>query len=123
MNLKTFTIEMGTGIDMHGQDVTKAAKRAVRDAISHQQMRGLGEIAGLTRENRDAMIVDITVATPYPEKVDVKEVLEELAHIPEKNKRINVVSGGLLVPVKEDPPVVVVASVIVQVDMDKIKKK
>lgn len=120
MNLKTFTVEMGTGIDMHGIDVTKAAKRAVRDAISHQQMRGLGEIVGLRGENRDAIRVEVTVATPYPEKVDAKAVLDELAHIPEKNKSIKVIEGGMLVPIAVDPPVVAVASVIVRVDMDRL---
>ncbi|MFQ6074538.1 MAG: Lin0512 family protein [Candidatus Bathyarchaeia archaeon] len=120
MNLKTFTIEMGTGIDMHGLDVTKASKRAVRDAISHQQMRGLGEIVGLRRENRDALHVEVTIATPYPERVNAKEVLDDLAHIPERNKSIKVVEGGMLVPVDKDPPVVAVASVIVLVDMDRL---
>jgi len=35
MALKRFVIEMGMGIDQHGQDPTVAAARAVRDAIAH----------------------------------------------------------------------------------------
>jgi len=105
---------------MHGQDVTKAAQRAVRDAISHQQMRGLFTLVGLGRENRDAMLVDITVATPYPDKVDVDQVSDALGHIPPERKTISVVEGGLLAPVEHDPPVIAVACVVVSVDTDKL---
>ena len=117
---KIFTIELGSGVDMHGQDVTKAAERAVRDAISHQAMRGLFTLVGLGRENRDAMLVDITVATPFPEKVDVDQVSEALRHIPPERKTIKIIEGGLLVPVERDPPVMAVACIVVLVDTDKL---
>ena len=32
--MKRFIVELGMGTDLHGGDVTKAAKRAVRDAVS-----------------------------------------------------------------------------------------
>jgi len=120
MGKKIFTIELGSGVDMHGQDVTKAAERAVRDAISHQQMRGLYTLVGLGRHNRDAMSVEVTVATPFPEKVDVEKVSQVLKHIPPERKSVNVVEGGMLVPVEEDPPVIAVASISVLVDTDKL---
>ena len=31
---KRFIVEIGTGIDIHGEDATKAACRAVKDAVS-----------------------------------------------------------------------------------------
>ena len=34
MGTKRFIVEIGTGVDLHGEDVTKAACRAVKDAIS-----------------------------------------------------------------------------------------
>ncbi|MGD8844363.1 MAG: Lin0512 family protein [Desulfobacteraceae bacterium] len=34
MERKRFIVEIGTGADLHGKDVTKAACRAVKDAIS-----------------------------------------------------------------------------------------
>ncbi len=34
-------IEIGTGIDLQGQDVTKAAVRAARDAIQRNYMPGM----------------------------------------------------------------------------------
>lgn len=32
--MKKFIVEFGMGTDFHGQDVTKAAKKAVKDAVS-----------------------------------------------------------------------------------------
>ncbi|WP_034631412.1 Lin0512 family protein [Desulfotruncus alcoholivorax] len=38
--MKRYIIEFGTGIDFHGQDVTGAARKAVKDAISHACLCG-----------------------------------------------------------------------------------
>lgn len=43
---KRFVIEMGMGIDQHGQDPTVAAARAVRNAIAHNALPGVWEVAG-----------------------------------------------------------------------------
>lgn len=45
MALKRFILEMGTGNDLHGGDYTKAALRAVQDALHHSSLsmiRSLG---------------------------------------------------------------------------------
>ena len=42
MDYRRYLLEVGTGIDLHGRDETKAAQRAVKDAISHSSMVGLG---------------------------------------------------------------------------------
>ena len=43
--MKKYIVELGLGSDFHGQDVTKAAKKAAKDAISHSCLCGLeGEI-------------------------------------------------------------------------------
>jgi uncharacterized protein (TIGR02058 family) len=68
-----FFIEMGTGIDLHGRDVTKAAARAVKDAISCSCLCGLVEVVGLTDLN--AMRVDILVGVPHPEQVEEETVM------------------------------------------------
>ena len=36
--MKRIILEMGTGNDLHGQDYTKAAKRAVQDAMHHSSL-------------------------------------------------------------------------------------
>lgn len=55
-NLKKFIVEFGMGTDFHGQDVTKAAKKAVKDAVSRSCLCGLEDVLGLTdfkRQVRD----------------------------------------------------------------------
>ena len=45
MQTKRFVVEIGSGVDLHGEDVTKAACRAVKDAISrscHFKGKALG---------------------------------------------------------------------------------
>ncbi|OAT86620.1 Lin0512 family protein [Desulfotomaculum copahuensis] len=91
--LKRYIIEFGSGIDFHGQDATGAARKAVKDAISHSCLCGLPEIFGMMDLNK--MVVDVTVAVPLPEKVDGEQVLAE---IPFGCKSIKVVDGGMQVP-------------------------
>ena len=38
MALNRYVTEMGMGADVHGRDYTKAAKRAVSDAIRHSSL-------------------------------------------------------------------------------------
>lgn len=91
--MRRFIVEMGMGIDLHGQDATKAAQRAVRNAIEHNSLPGLREVGGITDPSQ--MIVEVTIAVPVPpEQVNASAVLEVL---PYGNKSIRVVSGGMLV--------------------------
>jgi uncharacterized protein (TIGR02058 family) len=70
--MKRFIVELGMGVDLHGQDVTKAAQRAVKDAVSHSCLCGLYEVAKL--ENPDEMRVKLQIACPWPEKLDAEAV-------------------------------------------------
>ena len=54
--------EMGMGVDVHGRDATKAAKRAVSDAIRHSSL-GFFRMLGKTAND---MFVEVTVAVPDP---------------------------------------------------------
>lgn len=93
MTDKRFIVELGTGIDLHGQDVTKAATRAVKDAISRSCLCGFVEILGM--EDLNEMEVEVLVAVPEPERVNGEEVLKA---IPFGRKRLQVVRGGLSAP-------------------------
>ena len=53
-------LEMGTGNDLHGVDYTKAAVRAVEDAIHHTFIRTLGV-------DPRAMQVEVTIGVQGPE--------------------------------------------------------
>jgi uncharacterized protein (TIGR02058 family) len=124
-----YIIEVGTGIDLHGEDETKAAQRAVKDAISHCSMVGLGQLfkIGNFKEMSDALMVDVMIATPNPKKVDGNTVLSML---PEGERRIKVVEGGMSWPVattaeeaRSHKIVMANAVIMVLVDADKLERK
>lgn len=89
--LKRFVIEFGMGLDQHGQDPTRAACKAVKDAVARSCLAGLLEIVRL-REVND-MLVDIQIACPHPEKVDRGAVLEAL---PFGRKQLTLHEGGMV---------------------------
>jgi uncharacterized protein (TIGR02058 family) len=129
LDLRRYLVEIGTGVDLHGEDETKAAKRAVKDAISHSSMVGLGQLfkIGSFKDLEDALMVDVTIAAPNPEKVNGDDVLSTL---PEGKRRISVIKGGMKFPVKSTkeeasthPIVLVNAIIVVLVDVDKLQRK
>ena len=38
MTMKRVILEMGMGNDLHGEDYTKAAERAIKDALHHSSL-------------------------------------------------------------------------------------
>ena len=80
--------EMGMGVDVHGKDATKAAKRAVSDAIRHSSL-GFVRLFGKTPHD---MFVDVTIGVPNPEAVDTSAVAKEL---PYGTVTVKAVKGGL----------------------------
>ena len=88
---KRLIIQMGMGVDQHGQEPTVAAARAVRNAIADNALPGIWEVAGLSHP--DQMIVEVQVAVPYPEQVRSAEVL---AVLPFGHKTLKVESGGMV---------------------------
>lgn len=119
MARKRLIIEMGMGIDQHGQDPTIAAARAVRNAIANNALPGVWEVAGLSHPNE--MIVEVQVAVPYPEQVRQPEVL---AVLPFGRKSLTVEMGGMVVQGraipelndKNDEMLIAVAAVTVLVE-------
>ncbi|MDR2573183.1 MAG: Lin0512 family protein [Desulfovibrio sp.] len=93
MAYKRFVVELGTGADLHGADMTKAAVRAVRDAISRSCLCGIIEILG--RHDFRGVRVHADLSVPEPDKVDRDAVL---AAIPVGEKSLAVSAGGLRAP-------------------------
>jgi len=91
MSAVPYVLEFGMGVDLHGGDCTKAACRAVFDALRHSSLPLLREI----RERNGSMLVDVTVAVPDPASVDLETVKAELPH---GTVTVNAVIGGLRVP-------------------------
>ncbi len=129
MDYRRYLVEIGTGVDLHGMDETKAAQRAVKDAISHCSMVGLGSLFKFENffEMEEALMIDVTVATPNPDKVNADAVLSIL---PEGKRRISLVKGGLQFPTEKTATeakihslVMSNACIIVLIDVDRAMRK
>jgi uncharacterized protein (TIGR02058 family) len=114
MKGKRVILEMGSGNDLHGGDYTKAAVRAVEDAIHHSS---LSFIRTLGIDSR-TMQVEVTIGVQQPEKVDPAVVKAVLPH---GQVTVNVVKGGLDVPDDEARDVAVIASAAVAVRLEPTK--
>jgi len=89
---KIMFIEIGMGVDLHGQDVTRAAIRAVQNAIHHNSMPGLRSV--LPDNDIHNMKVNVRLAVPADkEKLDFDAVRAEL---PYGQVSFEVVDGGML---------------------------
>ena len=111
MKGKRVILEMGSGNDLHGGDYTKAAVRAVEDAMHHSSLTFIRTLGVAPR----AMQVEVTVGVQRPEKVD-REVVK--AALPHRQVTVNVVKGGLDVPDDESADAAVIASAAVAVRLE-----
>ncbi|AYE86566.1 MAG: Lin0512 family protein [Sulfitobacter sp.] len=104
MTEQRIIIEMGMGNDLHGMDYTKAAARAIEDALRHSSL----PLFGALDVTPDQMRVQVTVAVQEPEKVDVDALV---ANLPRGRAEVRAVKGGLNVPTGQDTIVIAQASV------------
>lgn len=111
MALKRIISEFGSGNDLHGGDYTKAAVRAVQDAIHHSS---LSLIRSLAIDSR-TMQVEVTIGVQQPDRVDAEAVRAALPH---GEVRVRVVKGGLDVPDDTSRDVAVIAAAAVTVRLD-----
>lgn len=85
--MKPLIMELGMGVDVHGHDYTKAALRAISDAIRHSSLTIFN-----TYKHPSEMRVEVTIGVPKPEEVDKKSVAEAL---PFGTVVVKVATGGL----------------------------
>src|SRR5215210_5056961 len=111
MPLKRIILEMGAGNDLHGGDYTKAALRAVQDALHHSS---LAVIRSLGLDSKQ-MQVEVTIGVQKPELVDKAAVQASLPH---GKAKVNVVKGGLDVPAEGAHDAAVIASAAIAVRFD-----
>ena len=116
MAAKRVILEMGSGNDLHGGDYTKAAIRAVQDALHHSS---LSFIRTLGLDSR-AMQVEVTIGVQQPDKVDAEAVRAALPH---GQVTVKAVKGGLDVPDESSADIAVIASaaVVVRIDLPQAK--
>jgi uncharacterized protein (TIGR02058 family) len=111
MAAKRVILEMGSGNDLHGGDYTKAAVRAVQDAIHHSSLT-LIRTLGL---DAHAMQVEVTIGVQRPDRVDAAAVKAALPH---GQVAVKVVKGGLDVADDDSGDLAVIASAAVAVRVD-----
>ncbi|PAV28445.1 hypothetical protein CIL05_16020 [Virgibacillus profundi] len=84
-------IQTGMGVDVHGQDVTKAAIRAVENAIWYNSMPGIEK--SLPDQRLENMKVNVRVAVPLDrDKLDTEKLKEA---IPYGTVTVEVTDGGM----------------------------
>jgi uncharacterized protein (TIGR02058 family) len=113
MTQKRVILELGTGNDLHGGDYTKAALRAVQDALHHSSLTML---RALKVNSKTEMFVNVTIGVQQPDKVDLEKVRLSLPH---GIVTVKAVKGGLDVfdPENNDPAVIASAAVEVKLEL------
>ena len=105
--MKRIILELGMGNDLYGADYTKAACRAVQDALHHSSLilfRSLGF------DHAD-MIVKVTIGVQDPDKGDCDAVA---ATLPRGHAQVIAVKGGQNVSDPEHDTVSVIATAAIE---------
>lgn len=111
MALRRMVLEIGMGTDIRGADYTKAAARALRDALWHNSLT----IGAAVDQPVDAMKVEVLIGVPKPDQVDKAEVL---AILPHGTGTVTIVEGGLEIPNDEGTSTTVIANCCAIVRLD-----
>ena len=112
MARKRVILELGTGNDLHGGDYTKAALRAVQDALHHSSLTMLRTLGV---DAKTGMFVDVTIGVPNPETVDTEAVAKEL---PYGTVTVTAIKGGLEIPAEQGGDAILIANAAVIVSLD-----
>lgn len=104
-------LELGSGNDLHGSNYTKAALRAVEDALHHSSLAFVRSL----RLDKTKLDVDVTIGVQRPDQVDLEKVK---AALPVGNVTVKAVKGGLDVPDPDtnDPAVIASAAIAVRIE-------
>lgn len=114
--LPRMVLEMGTGNDLYSKDYTKAAIRAVQDAIYHSSL-SLFKSLDL---DPNAMKIDLNVACQEPDRVDLEKVA---AILPYGQITPRATKGGLNVhdDVTGRTGVIVNVGIVVRLDVRRVE--
>ena len=106
-NLQRLILEIGMGNDLYGEDYTKAALRAVQDALHHSSL-----ILFRSLELDSALMqVRVTIGVERPDQVDCATVA---ASLPRGQASVKAVKGGMNVVDAENQTTSVVATAAVE---------
>jgi len=121
MTEKRYIMQMGMGVDIHGQNPTEAASRAVHNAIANNCLCGLSEMLH-TDHREEKTHVRVLIACPRPDEVDAEAVLKNVSF---DTRTIEIKEGVMISPNIYSPQlgdktadaIVANASITVSVDM------
>jgi len=103
--------EMGMGVDVHGGDYTKAARRAVSDALRHSSLN----LFNATGKTRADMFIDVIIGVAEPGQVDCDAVAEE---VPYGTVTVTAQKGGLDVTAPSGEDVLIMANAAILVSFE-----
>jgi uncharacterized protein (TIGR02058 family) len=104
-------LELGSGNDLHGSDYTKAALRAVQDALHHSSLSFVRTL----KIDKTKLDVEVTIGVQRPERVDLLAIKKSL---PLGNVTVKAVKGGLDVTDPENNDAAVIASAAIAVRIE-----
>ena len=104
-------LELGSGNDLHGSDYTKAALRAVQDALHHSALSFIRSL----QIDKTKLDVEVMIGLQRPERVDIDKVRNSLSV---GNVTAKAVKGGLDVADSENNDVAIIASAAIAVRID-----
>jgi len=104
-------LELGSGNDLHGSDYTKAALRAVQDALHHSSLAFICSL----KTDQPSLDVEVIIGVQRPEQVDLEKIKTSL---PVDNVTVKAVKGGLDIadPDNNDPAVIASAAIAVRIE-------
>lgn len=108
---KRLFLEIGTGNDLHGSDYTKAAIRAVEDALHHSSLSLLHTL----NLDPQKLEVDVLIGVQHPEKINSSAVGKALPH---GQISVSAVKGGLDIRGDQSNDITVIASAAISVRYD-----
>ncbi len=111
MAMKRLILEMGTGNDLYGEDYTKAAIRAVQDALHHSSL----SLFRTLNLDRDQMLVEVTIGVQKPEQVDADAIKQQ---IPFGTVVVKAQLGGLNIDDQDNQSTTVIASAAIAAKYD-----
>ena len=116
MALNRLVLELGMGTALRSGSYTKAACRAVQNALWHNSL-ALVELFGA---EKDAMVITVEIACQNPEKVDCEKVAAEF---PYGQVSVAAVPGGLdIIPPDRPsatPTIMAHAAISVSLDIER----
>ena len=103
-------LELGSGNDLHGADYTKAALRAVQDALHHSSLTFIRTL----KVDKTRLDVEVTIGVQKPEQVDLDKVK---ASLPLGNVTVKAVKGGLdVASLDNDQATIASAAIAVRIE-------